>query len=160
MSFLFYIFSRITFLLLSSLHIVTGKRVPLLVGVNVIICDEKGNFLVQKRSDGQGFCFIGGVTRAGESLEKNIQREVKEETGLLLKDPKLLFIIDALKEFPFFLTVVFEGNVKGKKIKASWEGEIMWLPYDSFKGKMAFGSDRIVECFVLEQRPLKERKIS
>ena len=62
-----------------------------LTGVNVIILNEKNQVLLQKRGTYPfKWGLIGGITELGEALEDTAVRETKEETGLLVKDLKLV----------------------------------------------------------------------
>lgn len=62
-----------------------------LTGVNVLIINEKNQILLQKRGTYPlKWGLIGGITELGESLEDSAIREVKEETGLEIKELGLL----------------------------------------------------------------------
>ena len=58
-----------------------------------MIEDDKGNVVMQYRSPERyawsGFAFPGGHIEKGESLHQAITREVYEETGLTISNPKL-----------------------------------------------------------------------
>lgn len=86
--------------------------------------------LLQNRvkTDWRGYCFPGGHVEPGESIVESVIREMKEETGLLVKDPRLC----GIKQFPidggrylvfFFKTDAFEGE-----LTSSEEGKVEWIP--------------------------------
>ncbi|MBS8263673.1 NUDIX domain-containing protein [Mesobacillus boroniphilus] len=58
-----------------------GHQPLILVGVAVAVINEAGEFLLQKRRDGQ-WGVPGGFIELGESTEEAGRREVFEETGL------------------------------------------------------------------------------
>ena len=96
-----------------------------------MIYDHDGNILVQDRKDPSwpGLCFPGGHVEPGESFVESVIREVWEETGLTIENPRLC----GTKQFQtkkgeryvvfFYKTDRFSGN-----LKSSDEGEVFWIP--------------------------------
>ncbi|TDQ32157.1 NUDIX hydrolase [Aureibacillus halotolerans] len=66
-----------------------GHRPIILPGSVVIILNEQNEVLLQKRHDGY-WGLPGGLMDLGESFEEVAKREVFEETGLVVKNLKLL----------------------------------------------------------------------
>jgi ADP-ribose pyrophosphatase YjhB (NUDIX family) len=66
---------------IEDLRKVIGSQPLILVGVAVAVVNDGGEFLLQKRSDGQ-WGVPGGFIELGESTEEAGRREVFEETGL------------------------------------------------------------------------------
>lgn len=62
------------------------------VGLSALIIDEKGRVLLEKRTDNDLYCLPGGSLDYEEKLIDGISREVKEETGLSIKDFSLFMI--------------------------------------------------------------------
>ena len=60
------------------------------VGVGVIVVDDRGRVLLEKRSDNGMWGLPGGGIEPGESVFDTALREVKEETGLDLEVTGLL----------------------------------------------------------------------
>lgn len=58
----------------------------IIVTGGAIIRDGKGRILLQKRSDYGDWGLPGGAMNPGESIEETMIREVKEETGLSIKE--------------------------------------------------------------------------
>ena len=67
-----------------------------IVGVGAIIISE-GKILLEKRKNSPGrgkWSIPGGLVELGESVGRAIVREVKEETGLDVAEPRLVDVVD------------------------------------------------------------------
>ena len=110
-----------------------------------MIYDNHGNILVQDRLDPDwpGICFPGGHVEPGESFTESVIREVYEETGLTIQNPRLC----GVKQFQnrkgaryvvfFYKTMEFSGN-----LRSSEEGEVFWLPRNELQ------NHRLVDDFM------------
>src|SRR5262249_17330338 len=58
------------------------KPNSLVVAVSVVVTDEHGNILLQRRTDNDLWGLPGGGMELGESIGQAVVRETKEETGL------------------------------------------------------------------------------
>lgn len=81
------------------------KFVLLQDGAVGIIQNEKGEILLQRRSDNDLWGLPGGCQELGESFEETIIREIKEETNLDVdeKDLKLISIVSGksrMRKYP------------------------------------------------------------
>ena len=63
-----------------------GSRLLLVPGARIVIENDSGEILLQKRSDFGVWGILGGNAEEGESLETSIVREVREETGIVVND--------------------------------------------------------------------------
>lgn len=77
------------------------------VGVGVIVCNSRGQILLEKRSDCGWWGLPGGRIEPGESVIQAALREVKEETGLEVEIIQLLGVYSE----PTGRIVTFPDNV-------------------------------------------------
>ncbi len=66
-----------------------GHSLVMTVGCGVLIEDDKGRLLLQKRSDTGEWCVPGGALEPLETYIEAARREVLEETGIRVSDLKL-----------------------------------------------------------------------
>jgi 8-oxo-dGTP pyrophosphatase MutT (NUDIX family) len=67
-----------------------GHDLLLMPGVAAAIRDASGRLLLQERASGEGWSLPAGAIEPGESPEQAIQREVLEETGLVVAPTEVL----------------------------------------------------------------------
>ena len=96
-----------------------------------MVYDGAGNILVQDRADPDwpGLCFPGGHVEPGESFVESVIREVWEETGLTIENPKLC----GTKQFQTrrgerYVVLFYKTNRYSGQLKSSDEGEVFWIP--------------------------------
>lgn len=126
------------------------------VGIGVII-KKKNKILLLKRSQsvshGKGqWSFPGGHLEFGEKPEEAAQREVFEETGLRIKDLKLVSVSNNLypKENKHYVTLAIQGKyVSGKpEIKESQNcTQIDWFTLQNLPSPLFPSIRTALECF-------------
>ena len=116
-----------------------------------MICDDMGNVLVQDRVDPKwsGITFPGGHVESGESFTDAVEREVLEETGLKISEPRLCGIKDWIEEDGTrYVVHLYQTNQFEGKVISSEEGRIFWLPLcDLPQTKLASGMDLMLKVF-------------
>lgn len=120
-----------------------------------MVYDGEGNVLLQNRrkKDWPGVTFPGGHVEPGESLVLSTIREIKEETGLDIKNLKFCgvkewFEEDGTRAMVFFYkTCQYSGE-----LRSSREGEVFWAPLDKLTDyPLASDFERNLELFLSEE---------
>ena len=90
---------------------------------------NKDKILLQNRikQDWKGYTLPGGHVEKGESIVEAVIREMKDETGLPIHDPKLC----GIKQFPIeegrYIVFLFQTDKFQGELVSSEEGEMVWI---------------------------------
>lgn len=102
------------------------------VGALLIYQDEI--FLMQTHKWGNRFGIPGGKIKKDETSLNALKREIKEETGLTIKNPRFVLVQDSInsKEFykngAHFILINYQAEVSSKKFKLNDEAESgIWI---------------------------------
>lgn len=92
-----------------------------------LICD--GNkVLVQEKLGTKGLVFPGGHVEEGESLLESVIREMKEETGLTIENPKVCGFKDWIQEDGTrYIVLLYKTDKFTGELKSSDEGRVFWI---------------------------------
>ena len=74
---------------ISEIRKYVGHDLVMTVGCGVLIENEKGEVLLQKRSDTREWCVPGGALEPGETYIEAATRELSEEVGIKVSGLKL-----------------------------------------------------------------------
>lgn len=113
-----------------------------------MVCDGK-HILVQDKQNSSytGVTFPGGHIEKEESLTDSVIREVFEETGLTIKNPRLCGIYDWVFDDGIrYLVFIYKATEFFGDLHPSEEGNIRWIEKENFlKEKLAHGMDKVFE---------------
>lgn len=100
------------------------------VELTVLCLIQDGNrILLQNRikEDWKGYTLPGGHVEPGESFVDAVKREMKEETGLDIINPKL----SGIKQFPIddgrYIVLLFKAVEYTGEVISSEEGQMEWV---------------------------------
>lgn len=107
-------------------HKMRTEQVELTV---LCLIHNEDSYLLQDRvkKDWKGYTLPGGHIEPGESIVDAVVREMKEETGLTIKAPRLC----GVKQFPIeggrYIVFLFETDQFEGKLVDSEEGKMHWV---------------------------------
>lgn len=134
------------------------KKVEKCILTNMCLIYKGDEILVldRKKKDWPGLTFPGGHIEKNEDFNSSVIREVKEETGLTIKNP----ILCGIEEFKTdkedrYLMIFYKTNKFKGKLKSSKEGEVFWIKKKELdKYKLSLDLKRILK--VMESDNLSE----
>ena len=122
---------------------------------------ENGKVVLQYRSPDRykkwsGYAFPGGHIEEGESLAESVIREVYEETGLTIADPKLVALKDwEPDEGGRYIVFCYKATEFTGQLRSSEEGEVSWVEKDQLE-QLDLSYDMLPLLEVMEDPDLSE----
>lgn len=101
-----------------------------------MIYDDNGSILVQDRVSTRwgGVTFPGGHIEKGESIVQSVIREVKEETGLDIRNPKICGVKQwYVKKNVRYIVFFYKTSEFSGELKSSEEGNVFWIKPNELK---------------------------
>ncbi len=144
------------------------KRVG--AGMGVMVLNKEGKILLGKRHDdaekadsqlhGEGtWTMPGGSLEYGESFEEGAIRESKEETGIIIKNPKVISVRNSKNEHAHFVTIGLLATEFDGEPKVMEPDEIVewrWFNIEQLPTPIFFPSKQIIENYLIKQFYIKE----
>ena len=134
------------------------KRAQKCILTNICLIYKGNKILVidRKKNDWPGLTFPGGHVEKDENFNDSVIREVKEETGLTIKNPILCGIEEfKTKNEDRYLMLYYKTNKFSGKIKSSKEGKAFFInKKDLSKYKLSLDLKKILK--VMESNNLSE----
>ena len=123
-----------------------------------MVCDAKGNVLVQNKKGDRtwhGWNFPGGHVEQGEFVTPSVVREIREETGLTIENPKLCGIKEFQKEQDGkrFIVFLYVASRFSGELCSSDEGDVFWYPLSELKRskELADGFSEMLPVFTSDE---------
>ena len=123
-----------------------GRAHPIELTNMCMLRRADGKVLVQNRRDPSwgGLTFPGGHVEPGESLVDSVIREMQEETGLTVKNPRLIGTKSWMQKDGSgrYLVLLYVASEYEGELHSSEEGDIAWMTIDEMRaGKMVDGME-------------------
>ena len=123
-----------------------------------MVCDGKGNVLVQNKKGDRtwhGWNFPGGHVEQREFVAPSVVREIREETGLTIENPKLCGIKEFHKEQDGkrFIVFLYVASRFSGELRSSDEGDVFWYPLSELKRskELADGFSEMLPVFTSDE---------
>ncbi len=111
-----------------------------------MVYDNEGNVLALDKvsKNYSGTTFPGGHVEAGETFTESVIREIKEETGLTIKHPKLTGVYHWMRDGIRNVGFMYKTNEYDGELLSSDEGKVYWISGEEFlKKPLAPGMEQV-----------------
>lgn len=146
------------------MYIITSVKHPLLT-VDAVITTFDGNIIFIRRKNPPykgAWAFPGGFVEYGETVEEAVIREVREETGVIIKINDLLGVYSDPGRDPrgHMITVCFLANKIEGKLKADTDAAEVacFRADDALKMNLAFDHHKILKDALKKISQIEEKK--
>ena len=124
-----------------------------------MVSDGQGNVVMLEKvsSNYRGATFPGGHVERNETFSESVIREVREETGLAIENPKLCGIYHWFIDSVHQIVYIYHAERYSGELCSSQEGQVCWISEREFlKKDLAPGmeavvklihDDRLSECY-------------
>ena len=134
----------------------TMSRTQQIELTNMCLVYDKDRILVEEKKGTRyegGLVFPGGHVEPGESLRDSVIREIKEETGLDIREPQPCGFKDWMEEDGTrYLVLLYKADKFSGTLKDSEEGKVFWLNRkDIDSANLIWNMRELLEIFETDQ---------
>ena len=130
-----------------------SRKIPVTL-TNMCMVQDGDRVLVQDRTDPDwpGVTFPGGHVESGESFCASVIREVYEETGLTIEQPRLCGVKEwENSDGSRYVVLLYRADKFSGEIKSSDEGRVFWATREEILSlPMTEHFDKMMEVFFRE----------
>ena len=130
-----------------------SRQIPVTL-TNMCMVYDGDKVLVQDRVDPDwpGITFPGGHVESGESFCASVIREVFEETGLTIENPRLCGVKEwENQDGSRYIVLFYKTNQFSGQLKSSEEGKVFWSTVESLSSlKLSLDFQQHLEPFFNE----------
>ena len=124
------------------------------VTVDVVIETPSGIVLIRRgREPFKGWWAIpGGIVEPHELVEDAAKREIHEETGLLIDEPRLLGVYSKPDRDPRgrYISIAFYAGLAGGRLRGGDDASVAReFPVEEIPSKLAFDHDKIIRDYLI-----------
>ena len=128
-----------------------SRQIPVTL-TNMCMVRNGEYVLVQDRTDPHwpGVTFPGGHIESGESFTASVIREVYEETGLTIENPRLCGVKEwENSDGSRYIVLLYKTDRFSGKIRSSHEGKVCWAALSSLPSlRLSLDFEKLLEVFL------------
>ena len=128
-----------------------SRQIPVTL-TNMCMVRNGDYVLVQDRTDPHwpGVTFPGGHIESGESFTASVIREVYEETGLTIENPRLCGVKEwENSDGSRYIVLLYKTDRFSGKIRSSHEGKVCWAALSSLPSlRLSIDFEKLLEVFL------------
>ena len=128
-----------------------SRQIPVTL-TNMCMVRNGEYVLVQDRTDPHwpGITFPGGHIESGESFAASVIREVYEETGLTIENPRLCGVKEwENSDGSRYIVLLYKTDRFSGKVRSSHEGKVCWAALSSLPSlQLSLDFEKLLEVFL------------
>ena len=128
-----------------------SRQIPVTL-TNMCMVRNGEYVLVQDRTDPHwpGITFPGGHIESGESFAASVIREVYEETGLTIENPRLCGVKEwENSDGSRYIVLLYKADRFSGKVRSSPEGKVCWAALSTLPSlQLSLDFEKLLEVFL------------